>query len=322
MVGKAQPAAMVMAAAVAAACAPAMADGMTIEQIRTRRIMMQAILANDVEGVRKTLNDDADPNLPIGDFTPLEAAVMQGNLELVKLLVERGADPATRKKDGTPLHQWATALGVGKVEAPGTQIGAYLKGRIAGIANPDLPRRSDKDIAADKLDDGIVIMPEAALNAQLVEKADLSTYNNVPVPAGWKTYRAEKEKAWILSNGKDDARGIRIIVADPMEIPDSLNLIRKHLEQAVQGYAEVCGIPTGETFEITTTITTYRDGELSVSADVMGMEKHDVVATFDLDGRIRDGKMYTVLLHRGKDEETAKAISLYMDFYRKALRGD
>lgn len=298
----------------------AQGEPLTAEKIRQHRMLLEGIVKMDVNAVRKALDDGADPNRVIGKFSPLETAALTGEIEIVKLLVERGADPATRMTDGTPIHEWATKFGNNDRDSPATQIGAYLKARIAGQPDPEPVKPTDEELADAKLDDGVVLMPEAVLKATPVETPDLSAYNNVPVPAGWKAFRAEKEKAWILSNGLDDARAVRIILADPTEAPESLNRVRSELESGLRGYVQLCGVVTTKHFDMTTSITTYPSGTLSVSADVMAREKSKVVGAFELDGKMRDKKYYAVLLHRGPSEETLKALSLYSDFRMAALR--
>lgn len=296
------------------------AEPLTAEKVRLHRMLLEGIVKADIDAVRKALDAGADPNRVIGEFSPLETAAIAGEIDIVKLLVERGADPAIKKKDGTPVHEWASQLGDNDPDHPGTQIGAYLKAKIAGKPEPEALKPTDEELADAKLEDGVVLMPEVVLKAAPADKPDLSAYNNIAVPAGWKAFRAEKEKAYILSNGFDDARAVRIIVADPTDAPESLNSIRRDLESALRGYAQLCGVPSMKHFDITSSITTFADGTMTVSADAIGMEKSQLAAAFELDGKIRGKKHYAVLLHRGGADETVKALSLYSDFKNEALR--
>ena len=52
--------------------------------------------------VRLLLEAGANPNVPGGDenYTPLHDAVEAGHVEIVKLLIERGADKKLRDKNG------------------------------------------------------------------------------------------------------------------------------------------------------------------------------------------------------------------------------
>ena len=57
---------------------------------------------NHLELVRLLLEAGANPNIPGGDenYTPLHDAVEAGHVETVKLLIERGADKKLRDKNG------------------------------------------------------------------------------------------------------------------------------------------------------------------------------------------------------------------------------
>jgi len=62
-----------------------------------------------LEVVKLLLEHGADPNVKNRDGkTPLHNAASEGHLEVVKLLLERGADPNVKDDDGnTPLHNAA-----------------------------------------------------------------------------------------------------------------------------------------------------------------------------------------------------------------------
>lgn len=61
---------------------------------RSGRLIVK-IKKNDIAGVRKVIDLGADINLPYYDKTPLGYAVQEGNVEIVNLLLEKGADPNT-----------------------------------------------------------------------------------------------------------------------------------------------------------------------------------------------------------------------------------
>lgn len=61
---------------------------------RSGRLIVK-IKKNDIAGVRKLIDLGADINLPYYDKTPLGYAVQEGNVEIVNLLLEKGADPNT-----------------------------------------------------------------------------------------------------------------------------------------------------------------------------------------------------------------------------------
>jgi hypothetical protein len=65
-----------------------------------------AALVGDVERVKKLLKKGADPNAEDKDgWTPLHVAASVGHVDVVKLLLERRANPNAEDKDGkTPLH--------------------------------------------------------------------------------------------------------------------------------------------------------------------------------------------------------------------------
>jgi ankyrin repeat protein len=59
-----------------------------------------------VEVVRMILERGADPTVQDKDGrTPLHEASLWGHVEVVRMILERGADPTVQDKDGrTPLH--------------------------------------------------------------------------------------------------------------------------------------------------------------------------------------------------------------------------
>jgi len=71
-----------------------------------------AAYEGDVERVKKLLKKGANPNTQSKDgYTPLLVAAMEGHVEVVRLLLEHGADPNAKDINGdTPLH-WAAFVG-------------------------------------------------------------------------------------------------------------------------------------------------------------------------------------------------------------------
>ncbi len=65
------------------------------------------------------LEQGADPNWTASGYTALHAAVLRGDLELVKRLLAHGADPNAKLMQGTPVRRWSTDYGL-----PDTFIGA------------------------------------------------------------------------------------------------------------------------------------------------------------------------------------------------------
>ncbi len=70
----------------------------------------KAASAGDVERVKELLKKGANPNTKdIDGQTPLHMAASGGHFDVVKLLLEHGADPNVQDKDGaTPLHKAAS----------------------------------------------------------------------------------------------------------------------------------------------------------------------------------------------------------------------
>lgn len=78
-----------------------------------------------------------DPNL----VPPLQAAVLNGNLPAVKLLLGRGADPNAAFKGSTPLHM-ALILAYTKGAAQAVPLARAL---LEGGANPNTPFPKDEE---------------------------------------------------------------------------------------------------------------------------------------------------------------------------------
>jgi ankyrin repeat protein len=77
------------------------------ENNKMLEVLIDAVIANEVEIVNKILNQGFDPNqaLDAARVTPLHFAAQNGSLEVIPLLVEAGADIcACTQPDGqTPL---------------------------------------------------------------------------------------------------------------------------------------------------------------------------------------------------------------------------
>lgn len=91
---------------------PLLDAGAGIEEPETRlkfRPLGMAVLAGNHEAVRLLLDRGADPNAPAPDGnTPLHTAAFSGRADLVRLLVSKGADPARTNAMG--LNPLATTL--------------------------------------------------------------------------------------------------------------------------------------------------------------------------------------------------------------------
>ena len=80
------------------------------------RLWVKAVLKNDINGVKKLINDGIDVNIRIGDFkeTALMRAVDRypGNEELIKTLIRNGADlDAQESFRGDTVLMWAARSG-------------------------------------------------------------------------------------------------------------------------------------------------------------------------------------------------------------------
>lgn len=86
--------------------------------------LQEAAAAGDLEQVRSLLDAGTDQNADFGaprGWSPLMSAAYYGHLEVVQLLVERGA-----RLDAVEVDRWGTALDIAQ-DAGQTEIVAYLK---------------------------------------------------------------------------------------------------------------------------------------------------------------------------------------------------
>jgi len=83
-----------------------------------RTDLHKAAFDGNVEEVKKLLKKGADPNVQDKDgWTPLHLAASEGHVDVAKLLLEHGADPNAQDKHGnTPLHDAAFEGHVGIVK--------------------------------------------------------------------------------------------------------------------------------------------------------------------------------------------------------------
>lgn len=78
----------------------------------TEQAFAEAAGNKDMTAVKLFLEAGMSPNLPAGESTPLIEAANKSNLEMIKLLVEKGADVNGKSKDGlTPVMVAVTAEG-------------------------------------------------------------------------------------------------------------------------------------------------------------------------------------------------------------------
>mmetsp|Transcript_31498 Transcript_31498/g.65072 ORF Transcript_31498/g.65072 Transcript_31498/m.65072 type:complete len:182 (+) Transcript_31498:68-613(+) len=74
--------------------------------------LMHAVLTGNANAVKFLLEQRADTSVPEKDgYTPMHGAGFQGRAEIAKMLIAHGLDPSERHKDGfTPIHRacWGT----------------------------------------------------------------------------------------------------------------------------------------------------------------------------------------------------------------------
>jgi len=111
-------------------------EGLNLE---TPGNVLDAIMSNEVGLLRRRLEEfpqDVHQRTQSSGWTPLLFAVRQGNLAMVRLLLEQGADPnAANMKGKTPMHEAAGRGDAGIVKellAMGADIEVVYKGLTAG----------------------------------------------------------------------------------------------------------------------------------------------------------------------------------------------
>lgn len=82
-------------------------DSMSDRVVEMQRRLFDACQRNQVENVRQILEEGANVNYRYGELksTLLESAVTYGNIEVLSLLLAKGANPSTKNRGGTTaLH--------------------------------------------------------------------------------------------------------------------------------------------------------------------------------------------------------------------------
>jgi ankyrin repeat protein len=77
------------------------------------QVLLEAVDKEDVEQVRWALQGSADPNVvdSVGELTALTSACLNGNQEIIRLLLDAGADPDHPSKEGDYPLCWAISRG-------------------------------------------------------------------------------------------------------------------------------------------------------------------------------------------------------------------
>ena len=135
-----------------------------IPELWGRSALLQGVMRGDVELVRLLLDAGADPDLKSAGFTPLGQAALRGHARIAELLLKAGANPDIKSNDGnTPL------------------IAAASMNRVAVIqvlmrARPDFTLfnsegRTALSLAAfENFEDAVRVMLEAGVDANVQDK--------------------------------------------------------------------------------------------------------------------------------------------------------
>jgi ankyrin repeat protein len=95
--------------------------------------LVEAAHSGHVAAAIELLKGGADPNTAEAGYTPLHAAVLRGSLDLVKVLLEHGANPNLEITKGTPVRRNSEDF-----ELPKTLIGATPYLLAAKYLEPDI----------------------------------------------------------------------------------------------------------------------------------------------------------------------------------------
>ncbi len=190
-----------------------------------------AAMRGDVQQVRALLERGADPNEAQGDgMTALHWAAHEGREELARLLVDEGAalDPVTRIADYTPLHL-AARSGHGAVVRLLAEAGADVEARTgSGGATP-------LHLAAGA---GSVEGVRALLDAGAVVDAPERSWGQTPLMFAASAGRTEVVRL-LLERGADASRTTRVVDIPAMEAVDrTAGEVRNQVFDSLRARAE------------------------------------------------------------------------------------
>lgn len=113
-------------------------------QAGIRKTFLDAVEGGDLNTVQKFLSKDPrlisirDNRKKAAEGSPLELAIRGGHVDIVKLLLSRGANPNERNPRGTgPLH-WAAKAGRAELVEVLVRYGSDVNGRIGEFNHPPL----------------------------------------------------------------------------------------------------------------------------------------------------------------------------------------
>ncbi|MEW5789135.1 MAG: ankyrin repeat domain-containing protein [Pseudomonadota bacterium] len=130
----------------------------------SRTALIHAVDRGDVEMVRLLLEGGADPDMKAGGHTPLVLAALHGHARIVKQLLAGGADPDLKSGDGnTPL---TAAAGMNRLAA--------LEALLAAHPDPRLHNREGRTAlslaALEGFEAAVRIMLEAGVDPNVLDR--------------------------------------------------------------------------------------------------------------------------------------------------------
>jgi cytohesin len=114
-----------------------------------------AVKENNVELIEILLNKGADPNTPTQNgMTPLELAIRNGNADVVQLLIDFGADPQQegQRSRMTPLHKAVAGGSTDVIDVLLANGADPFAVDLEGTSPVDLAREMGRDDIADRLE--------------------------------------------------------------------------------------------------------------------------------------------------------------------------
>lgn len=169
--------------------------------------LLEATIAQDVEGVQDALKNDADVHTSkhLG-FTPLHYAAVNGNTQIAKLLLNKGADALSRNGFGEiPLHRAALC---GQVE-----MVSLLVGNKEGINAKDRNGNTALFLAFERdhhLDVAKVLI-DAGADVNSKDNGGRTLLHHIIALAV-----ANKSQEWV---GKLCAKWLQLLLANGAELP-------------------------------------------------------------------------------------------------------
>jgi len=135
-----------------------------IPELWGRSALLQGVMRGDVELVRLLLDAGADPDLKSAGFTPLGQAALRGHARIAELLLKAGANPDIKSNDGnTPL---IAAASMNRV----TVIQVLMRARPDFTLFNSEGRTALSLAAFENYEDAVRVMLEAGVDANVQDK--------------------------------------------------------------------------------------------------------------------------------------------------------